>query len=308
MRLWYPLLLIPLFVSAEEIKKNDRPLFSFGAIADCQYCDADSERRRYRLSPEKLQKCVDHLNTVELSFVVHLGDFIDKDWESFDVVVPIYEKLKAPHYHVLGNHDFSVADDKKLLVPERLGMPSRYYSFEREGWRFIVVDGNDLSLYAHPKGSERHKESVAIRDTFEKKPPHYNGGVGDGQIAWLHTEFKAAEKASQPVVLFCHFPIFPKNGHNLWNDSQIVDLLDEYSHIIAWINGHNHAGNYGEKDGIHYLTLKGMVDTTETSYAIIDVYNDHLYVRGFGREEDRKLEIPPDPQSKASKAAACCAH
>lgn len=301
MRLWSALLFIPLLLIAEDFEKDKTPLFSFGAIADCQYCDGDSERRRYRLSPEKLQKCVDHLNTVELSFVVHLGDFIDKHWESFDVVVPIYQQLKAPHYHVLGNHDFSVADDKKLLVPERLGMPSRYHSFEREDWRFIIVDGNDLSLYAHPKGSERHKESVAVRETFEKKPPHYNGGVGDGQIKWLRAEFKAAEATSQRVVLFCHFPIFPKNGHNLWNDSEVTELLAEYSHIIAWINGHNHAGNYGEKDGIHYLTLKGMVDTEETSYAIIDVYSERLEVRGFGRESNRTLEIPRERQA-ADKA------
>jgi manganese-dependent ADP-ribose/CDP-alcohol diphosphatase len=128
------------------------PLFRFGAVADCQYCEATSKNRKYNLSPKKLTACVQHYNKQELSFVVHLGDFIDRDFESFDKVVPIYNRLKAPHYHVLGNHDFSVVDDKKLLVPAKLGLKQRYYDFARNGWRFIVIDGNDVSLYAWPKG------------------------------------------------------------------------------------------------------------------------------------------------------------
>ena len=57
--------------------------FTFGAIADCQYCDADTAGvRQYRDSPAKLRAAVDHLNTLDLEFTVHLGDFIDKDWES----------------------------------------------------------------------------------------------------------------------------------------------------------------------------------------------------------------------------------
>lgn len=280
------LLMVPLAGAAEK------PMFSFAAIADCQYCAQDSKVRRYHLSPDKLAKCVDHLNMLELSFVVHLGDFIDRDWESFDVVVPIYEKLKAPHYHVLGNHDFSVADERKMEVPKRLGLTSRYYSFERGSWRFIAVDGNDVSLYAHPKGSDRHLASKAKYESYENKPPAYNGAVGKDQLVWLREQFESARKAKQRVVLFCHFPVFPKNSHNLWNDSEITKLLSEYSQIIAWINGHNHRGNYGEIDGIHYLTLKGMVDTEKTSYAIIDVHDDRLEVRGFGREGNRTLKIP----------------
>ena len=64
---------------------------------------------------------MEYYNQLELAFAVHLGDFIDWDFGSFDKVVPIYNRLKAPHYQVLGNHDFSVADDKKALVPAQLG-------------------------------------------------------------------------------------------------------------------------------------------------------------------------------------------
>ena len=97
-------------------------------------------------SKEKLKKCVKHFNQEDLSFVIHLGDFIDRNFSSFDEILPIYNSLHAPGYHVLGNHDFEVADEYKELVPKKLGMPSKYYDFKIKNWRFICLDGNDLSF------------------------------------------------------------------------------------------------------------------------------------------------------------------
>ena len=151
--------------------KPDSLLFRFGAVADCQYCKETSAVRKYNLSPKKLAACVDHYNKLNLAFVVHLGDFIDRDFESFDVVAPIYNRLKAPHYHVLGNHDFSVADNKKALVPRRMGLKKRYYDFTHRNWRFIVLDGNDVSLYAYPKDDPRTKAASAFHRRLKAGTP-----------------------------------------------------------------------------------------------------------------------------------------
>ncbi len=273
------------------------PLFRFGAVADCQYCKATSKVRKYSLSPEKLTACVEHYNKQELSFVVHLGDFIDRDFESFDIVVPIYNQLKAPHYHVLGNHDFSVADDKKALVPGKLGLTNRYYDFILKGWRFIAIDGNDVSLHAWSKDDPRTKAAAEYHQSLNPRPPSWNGAVGEAQLKWIESKLQAATKAKERVMLFCHFPVFPKNGHNLWNDVALTDLLARYPCVAAYVNGHNHAGNYGQRDGIHYLTLKGMVDTEQSSYSIIEVYADRLKVQGFGREINRDLPLDDRPIS-----------
>ncbi|MDC0065736.1 hypothetical protein OAK15_04690, partial [Verrucomicrobia bacterium] len=40
------------------------PIFSFGVIADCQYCNIKvpkTAQRQYALSPKKLTACVEHL-------------------------------------------------------------------------------------------------------------------------------------------------------------------------------------------------------------------------------------------------------
>ena len=90
-----------------------------GIVADCQYCDCDYSDRwnnDYRQGPPRLQKAVDSFNGNEVDLVFHLGDFIDRDFSSYATVKPIMNQLNMPHYYVLGNHDFSVADSLKNKV------------------------------------------------------------------------------------------------------------------------------------------------------------------------------------------------
>ena len=267
------------------------PLFRFGAVADCKYCKQTSAVRKYSQSPEKLTACVAHYNQLNLAFVVHLGDFIDRDFESFAKVVPIYNRLKAPHYHVLGNHDFSVADEMKSKVPAQLGLKNRYYDFAHKGWRFIVLDGNDVSLYAYPKNDPRTKAATAFHRRLKAGTPVWNGGVSSKQLAWIESKLKAATKANERVILFCHFPVHPANIHNLWNAEAVTKLLANYPCVAAYLNGHNHAGNYGEKNGTHYLTLKGMVDTPTSAYSVVEVHKDRLEIKGFGRQKNRTMKL-----------------
>ena len=62
--------------------------------------------------------------------------------------------------------------------------------------------------------------------------------------------------------------------------------------MVAYCNGHNHAGNYGILNGKHFLNFKGMVETpTESCFAVVEVFPNRLEVRGFGREPNRTLQI-----------------
>ncbi len=266
--------------------------FSFGVIADCQYCQVEGTGvRKYAKSDGKLRQCVTHFNKLDLAYTIHLGDFIDRDWESFNVVNPIYMHLSKPHLHVLGNHDFSVADDKKRKVPKKMGMPSDYYHFKVDDWRFVVLNGNDISFHAYPKDSKKHTFAAKYYEQNKIDSPDWNGAIGEAQTRWLRNVLKSASRKSENVVLFCHFPIYPENVHNLWNAKEIIEVIENFTCVKAYINGHNHAGNYALKNGIHYLTLKGMVDTEENSYGVIEVFGDSLNIIGYGREESRNLPI-----------------
>jgi predicted phosphodiesterase len=272
--------------------KQAKYKFSFGAIADCQYCSGPNRgSRHYSSSAKKLHQCVEELNSHDLKFVIHLGDFIDRDYASFDKVLPIYQSLKMPAYHALGNHDFDVADKWKAKVPERMGMKSKYYDFSIEDWRFIVLDGNDVSFHAYPKDSSEYREAEVYYRENKIRSPRWNGAVGEKQLTWMQEVLRGAEKKGEQVVLYCHFPVYPADPHNLWNAKEVISILETFSCVKAYINGHNHKGKYGQKNGIHYLTLKGMVETESNAYSIIGIFQDRIKVIGYGRESDRVLPI-----------------
>ena len=269
---------------------EEAPSFSIGAIADCQYADEDDNGMRlYRRAPAKLRAAVDHFNTLDLHHVVHLGDFIDKDWKSFDALQPIVDSLRHPWRFVLGNHDFAIADLQKARVAKRLGMPGRYYSFRAKDWLFLALDGNDLSEYGWPEGSPELAASRAAHRTLYPGAPDWDGGIGPAQMRWMDKMLTTADAQGLKAVLYCHFPVYPVNPHNLWNAPEVLALIEGHPSVKAWINGHNHDGNYGSKAGIHYLNLKGMLDTEQTAYSVIDFHPDRLRVTGAGRQESQTL-------------------
>src|SRR4051794_27354663 len=80
----------------------ERPLLSFGVLTDVQYAhQPDRGARAYRDSPAKLEACVSAMRKERVSFVIHLGDLVDAGAASLDRILPIWNKMPAPRYHVL---------------------------------------------------------------------------------------------------------------------------------------------------------------------------------------------------------------
>ena len=279
-------------------KEIDKAEVSFGVMADIQYCDCNRKwvkwTRFYRNSLNKLEKAVVEFNSQDLDFVIQVGDLIDRDFSSYQEVLPVYQQLNAPRYHVLGNHEFKVGSEDKGKILSTLDLQKGYYDFTHHSWRFIVLDGTDLSLFAPEKGGERYKEARSTLRKLRKggmvNALMKNGGLSTEQMTWLKQTLDKAEATGEKVVLFCHYPVFPESSYNLWNNHEVVQLLESYENVVAYINGHNHQGSYQEKDAIHYLSLQGMVETEkENAFAVIRAYPEHLKVTGFGREPDRTL-------------------
>lgn len=281
---------------------DEKPILSFGVVADAQYCDDDPQiGRYYRESLAKLIECVTRLNALQPDFTIQLGDIIQAGFASYDEILPVFDALTMPRYHVLGNHDAVVEPANKDKILRRLGLDKLgdgkgYYDFGRAGWRFIVLNGNDISLIAHAPGTAPWKEARRLLDELRKKraanAQDWNGALGDEQKKWLGRTLSRASLARERVIVFCHFPVYPPGTHTLWNDSAVLEILDAHPGIVAYLCGHNHAGGYGARRGIHHLTFKGMVETTQTAYALVEVRSNGLRVTGFGRETSRDLALP----------------
>jgi len=281
---------------AEEAEET--AMFRFGLMADCQYVDAENRgRRHYRKSPEKLREAVAFFNQHELSCVLHLGDFIDRDFASFDMLLPITKKLKAPLHHALGNHDFDLPDPDKAKVLAKLELERGYYRFVQHGVRFIVLDTTEHSTYRHPEGSPEQalakRELATLMETGSGNAVPWNSRPSDAQITWLTDELVAATKAGESVLLFGHHPIRPEGGLTMWQDDKLLKLLQQHPCVKTYINGHHHAGAYVDQHGLHFLTLNGMVEQESNAYALVDVFKDRLELTGFGRQASRVMRFRP---------------
>ncbi len=151
----------------------------------------------------------------DVSVVLNTGDILDghkgvwKFWT--DSVQAGFSDLDV--YNLLGNHDHEadIKDVKELC--ELLNMPNRYYRFDREGWRFFMLDGNTVS---------REK----------------------AQQQWLAKELKATP-ASMPVVILSHQP--------LQGNKAVTSILSAHPNVKVCLTGHTHSYKRVELDGITYI-------------------------------------------------------
>jgi len=283
--------------SGKKSDDQDNKLFAFGIIADVQYADTEKAGSRdYKNSIYKLEKCITEFNNHNLAFTINLGDLIDRNFESYDKPLAIMEMSQAQVYYVIGNHEFSVEEKFKGDIRSRLYNKKGYFDFEVGNLVFIVLDGTDISTFAYKTGSRQYELAMTQYEEMKKQgfnnATTWNGGIGEKQLEWLKERLNKAEQTGQKVILFCHWPLLPENGTQLWNNRQVLDLINSYTCVKAWISGHHHAGHYEMADNIHHLTIKGMVEaTSETSCGIMEVYPGRLWLKGFGDQKDYNLEI-----------------
>lgn len=269
-----------------------------GIIADCQYCNCDYNQEwnnDYRKAQARLKQAVEVFNQQQVDMVFHLGDFIDRNYSSYDTVMPIMQKLSMPHYFILGNHDFSVTDSLKSNVYKELNLERPYYTVQKNSWLFVVLDGTEISTYHSADSTETLKAQnlmVELKAHGRTQAEPWNGAVSANQLQWLNTQLDKADNEGLNAIVMCHFPILPEGVVNLWNDKEVVEVLNQHSSVKAFFNGHYHPGNYVEKEGIHYVTFQGMVRSqNENAFAVVDLSNQSIEETGYGREPDRSLKI-----------------
>lgn len=282
---------------AQTDAAHEKPLLSFGLITDVQYADAEPQgERHFRESIPKLKAAAADLAKETLPFSLHLGDVIDRDFESFASILPHFEALGHPVRHLLGNHDFSLRDEEKAKVASTLGMPADYYAFTAAGVRFLMLDTNQVSTYKHPQGSpanlegEQHLQTLASGGSAHAKP--WNGGLARTQLDWLERELTATDSVKEPVIVCGHHPLLPEEGHQAWNNREVLAVIGRHPSVRACFFGHNHAGAEADLNGVPCITFKSLLhEPGVTAYSVIRWFRDRLEIEGRGRETPRKIPL-----------------
>jgi DNA repair exonuclease SbcCD nuclease subunit len=266
---------------------GEPPSIRFGLVTDPHYADREPNgSRQYRESIAKLTECVELMNDKKVAFLVETGDFKDQDTPPKEErtlaylkkIEAVFQKFNGPTYHALGNHDLdSLSKVQFLANVENTGIAKdrSYYSFD-QGWLHVVVlDPNfnpDESAYDHGNYDW----------TDANIPPK--------ELAWLEKDLASTSK---PVIAFTHQLLDGVGNPYVTNAEAVRKVLEKSGNVLAVFQGHHHDGSHKEIAGIHYYTLKAMIEGSgeeNSAYATVDVKKSgDIIVTGYRRAVGRKM-------------------
>lgn len=274
------------FASANRTYSKDK--LSFGIVTDAHYADSEPYgTRSYRESLTKMNECVALMNDKKVDFLIELGDLKDQGnpinedstLKYLTAIENVYGKFNGPRYHVLGNHDVdSISKLQFLARVENTGITKglTYYSFDAKGFHFVVLDANFKA-----DGSDYDHGNFNWEDT----------NIPVWQLNWLKEDLLSTSK---PVIVFIHQQLDVTGITGVRNAAKVREVLQESKKVLAVFQGHHHAGHYSQIEGIHYYTLKAMVEGNgeeNNSYAIVDIsMENRIAVSGYRRAESKNLE------------------
>jgi hypothetical protein len=245
------ILILPASLKATA-KKQHRTL-RFGVCADVHkdiMHDADS----------RLKTFIDAASAKKLDFIIQMGDFC-RPYDYNREFLTIWNNYPGEKHHVIGNHDMDGGFTREKVTEFR-NSPSRYYSFDKNGYHFIILDGND-------------------KNPSISKAPGYSRFISDEQLLWLQSELKSA---TVPCVLFSHQSL-ENTDLGIENQSEIRQLLEDenkvsgFKKVIACFSGHHHIDYATSINGIYYIQINSM------SYFWM---GDNYKTIRYGAENDNK--------------------
>lgn len=193
-------------------------------------------------SEYRITTFIDAMKKEKPDFIIELGDFGTPD-PKYAKYFDIWNSFPGEKYHVIGNHEMDGGTSREKALEYR-NMKTGYYSFDKNGFHFIVLDGND------------------------KKNPEakgYQQYIGTEQLKWLKTEL---EKSKNPVVIFSHQGLAHYSSadeeYGVENYKQMQEILETHNKnnphtkVIACFNGHTHYDFAETINGIWYVTITSM--------------------------------------------------
>lgn len=297
---------------APQALRAGKPRFSFGVISDIQYADKPVIPGRNRYEKDALNKLTSSLNSWKdynsnnnpLKCVINLGDIIDghegegayeKDRIDLHHVINAFNNLTIPQYHVLGNH--CVMNLGCEYLARELKMPHRFYDVEIEqGWRFVFLDGTDMSLMKD--SSSPLEAQVYVKANQHRVLEDWNGGFGSVQTRWLKNILANAKQNNEKLILFCHWPLINQwtpdfESSLLWNAEEVLKILDPEV-VFMFMSGHMHENGHTVHNNIHHVSMGAVVTTPVGDYAhaIVHVHDNRVEVEGFGIVAPLSKPIP----------------
>lgn len=266
------------------------PAFSFGLFADPHYAEKVYGDRHCRDSLNKLRDCIADFNARNLPMAVNLGDSIDAvadktmELRFLSAVREVSATFHGERVTVLGNHDL-VTLTKAEFLRHCGARQGAYHSFERQGFHFVVLDGN-----CRKDGSDFAPGNFQWDDAW----------VSAAQLEWLEQDMETHRNWS--TIVFTHENL----DDRLWNDlpdphlvrnaPEVRRIIERHANVRAVFQGHCHDGPCATIRGIPYIGSAAMVvgpGRENNAYAVVSLWPDGaISVEGLGRHRTLRIAAP----------------
>ena len=206
---------------------EDKPKLRIGLVTDLHYAEKQaSGNRHFRESITKVAEAAKRFDQEKPDLAICLGDLIDSA-ASLDAekgyLKRIIREFPSKRHFVLGNHCV-----ENLTKPEYLGIVGQeksYYSFDANGYHFVVLDACFNSDGA-PYGRKNFRWADA------KLPA--------AELEWLQADLRQSPHKSIVFVHQC-LDVIPPFG--VKNGSEVRKILEASGKVLAVLQGHYHWGN-----------------------------------------------------------------
>jgi len=228
---------------------------SEGGVRFLAFADIHYSRSGFwpHASQEWLDRVLERAVSSGADFVMELGDltFGPSGKQECDYVSHYNEFKPVKTYHTYGNHEF------ESVLPERLdevyGLKSGYYSFDRGGFRFIVLDP-----HWYMKDGKYHRFSKRCSYPELTKLGIPTRIIPPDQMEWLR---QTVVGSPLPCVVFSHESIERgRSSSAISNREEVRAIFAEANArrpgtVRLAINGHEHKDYFRMLDGVAYLDL-----------------------------------------------------
>lgn len=248
-----------------------------GLVTDMHYADKPpAGTRHYRETLAKLDEAAGEFAKARPHFVVELGDFIDAadsvdaEQRYLKTINRQFSAICDQRYYVLGNHCVDTLTKEEFLGG--VEQERSYYSFDRGGYHFIVLDAC-FRGDGRPYGRKNSKWDDA--------------NIPPAELEWLEADLKASQ---HKVIVFAHQRLDVSNSHGVKNNAAVRQLLERSGRVLAVFQGHSHKNDLLEIGGIHYCTLVAMVEGSgqeNSGYSVLTLDREEtIRVEGFRKQTD----------------------
>lgn len=262
------------------LASTDPPRVRVGLMTDLHYADKPpAGSRHYRETLAKLAEAASQFERDAPACVIELGDLIDaaatveEEMRYLTAINHEFQQISDERYYVLGNHCVDTLTKTEFL--EAVGQRASYFSFDRGGVHFVVLDAC-FRGDGEPYG----------RKNFEWT----DANIPAAELAWLATDLASTPK---PVVVFAHQRLDITSHHSVKNHAEVRAVLEAAGNVLAVFQGHSHQNDLQEIGNIHYCTLAAMVEGSgeaNSGYALLDIGSDGtIQLTGFCRQESRRF-------------------